>query len=69
MLLLGDNLSLIRACSLSSWLFTVTAHFIQGLFRLTELFKVNSSKKSSAELNICVSMVHRRQALLKILSI
>ena len=40
MLLLGDNFSLIGARSLSSRLFAVTAHFIQGLFGLSEPFKV-----------------------------
>ena len=39
MLLLSDNFSLIRAHSLSSRLFKVTVHFIQGLFRLSEPFK------------------------------
>ena len=39
MLLLGDDFSLIRARSLSSGLFKVTVHFIQGLFGLSEPFK------------------------------
>ena len=38
MLLLGDNFSLIRARSLSLSL-SVTVHYIQGLFKLTEPFK------------------------------
>ena len=39
MLLLGDNFSLIRARSLSSRLFKVAVHFIQGLLGLSEPFK------------------------------
>ena len=54
MLLLGDNFSLIRAHSLSSRVFKVTVHFIQGLSGSVSLSGPNSSKKSIAKLE------HRR---------
>ena len=68
MLLLGDNFSLIRACSLSSrlfkaeayhqgdkLLFKVTDHF-KGFLGLVSLSRPNSSKKSIAKLNTGLSL-------------
>ena len=48
MLLLGDNFSLIRARSLSSRLFKVTVHFIQGLsepFKAKFIEEINRQTK------------------------
>ena len=62
MLLLGDNFFLIRAHSLSSLLFKVTVHFIQGLFRLSEPFKAKFIEEINSLLNtglsLCTSQTH-----------